>query len=198
MTIGDRIKTVREHFGMTQEDFGATIGRVGSHVSKLERGLTEPSDELILSICRILDVSYEWMKYGQGKMLKMPVPRTDYMMLGERIRKVRLEQGLTQAEFASRIGSALGTVSNVELKKNTPSRRWVQRIADEFHVSLQWLLTGIDDGGQYIVEEKINKMVAYMRNNEIARIAVMEAINADDSGIWLRIEQLIRERKNEG
>jgi len=37
-----------------------------------------------------------------------------------------------------------------------------------------------------------------MRENEIARIAVMEAINAEDNGIWIRLEELVRERKQEG
>ena len=37
----------------------------------------------------------------------------------------------------------------------------------------------------------------YLRTNETARIAVIDAINSDDSDIWIRIEQLIQERQNE-
>lgn len=124
-------------------------------------------------------------------------PEMDTQHIGERIRQLRKENGLLQKDFADRIGATKETISVVEKGKRIPTDRWLQKVADEFGVSMQWLLTGVEDG-QQVVERNIKRIGDYLRYNETARIAIMEAINSDDDGIWVRIEQLIRERQQEG
>lgn len=66
MLIGERIKTLREREGLTQENFAGEIGVEGSYISLLERGKREPSEQLLLNICRTFDVRREWLKNGKG------------------------------------------------------------------------------------------------------------------------------------
>ena len=123
---------------MTQAEFGAEIGFTGSHVSKLERGLTEPSEEIIFSICNVTSARYEWLKNEDGPMFANEIPPVDYASVGLRIRNARKAQGLTQLELAERIDDAfrdiqrsillikckvLGVFGNITQKKDVDPKK---------------------------------------------------------------------------
>lgn len=65
--------------------------------------------------------------------------------LNERIKKLRKDLGLTQQEFAQRIGSKRTTIAKYETDTNTPSSAVISLICREFNVSETWLRTGEGD-----------------------------------------------------
>lgn len=64
------------------------------------------------------------------------------MSIGERIRKARRALDLTQASFASRIGSTQNTVTRYETGDRAPSASVITLICREFGISEAWLRTG--------------------------------------------------------
>lgn len=66
--ITDRIKEVRKLTGVSQEAFVSNIGITRSHLSKIESGQANPSEQLIKSISREYFISEEWLKEGKGDM----------------------------------------------------------------------------------------------------------------------------------
>ena len=68
MTIGERIKYVRKERGLTLESFGNRLGISAPSVSKLERGLSNPSDQTVMLICRAFHVRADWLLGGVGSM----------------------------------------------------------------------------------------------------------------------------------
>lgn len=63
--IGDRIKSLRkEECLMTQAQFAERLGVTNAHISKIEKGLTTPSEALIKLICKSFGVSEYWLKDG--------------------------------------------------------------------------------------------------------------------------------------
>lgn len=70
MSIGDRIKSVRKHFGITQAEFGEKIGVKGNTVTTYENGTRSPSDVAIVSICREYGVDEIWLREGIGEMFR--------------------------------------------------------------------------------------------------------------------------------
>lgn len=60
----------------------------------------------------------------------------------ERIRLIRKNAGLTQAEFAERIGVKANTVTSYETGLRVPSDAVIVSISREFGVSETWLRTG--------------------------------------------------------
>ena len=196
MTIGRRIGKVRTHLGLTQAELGTRIGYSGSHISKLERGEAQPSEELILSLCAATSARPQWLKNGDGPMFDTEVPAVDYASAGERVRKARKKKGLTQQELANSIGSSANMVNKAELGKVQPSDRWLSKVAQRCQVSLQWLRTGQEESGdRRRTEENIKQIEAFLREHDQARAAVTEAIQAGDSGIWTWLEQLAREKQ---
>lgn len=57
-----------------------------------------------------------------------------------RIKELRTSLGLTQVEFAEKIGTTQATLSSYENTDKTPSLEIVKNIADTFSISIDWLL----------------------------------------------------------
>lgn len=68
MTTGERIKSVREKLGITQEDFAKKIGTKRNTITNYEANRREPMDATIRSICREFDVNEHWLRTGEGEM----------------------------------------------------------------------------------------------------------------------------------
>ena len=60
----------------------------------------------------------------------------------DRIKQIRLEKGLTQADFGERIGVSQNYIWMLETGKRDASRRAIRDICREFGVSEIWLRTG--------------------------------------------------------
>lgn len=68
MTIGERIKKVRRSVDLTQQKFGERLGIKPNSVSLIESGNRNPSDQVILAICREFNIREEWLRNGGGDM----------------------------------------------------------------------------------------------------------------------------------
>lgn len=88
--------------------------------------------------------------------------------MNERIKEVRKSLGLTQQEFADRIGVKRNTVATYEGGRNIPIDSVVSLICKEFNVNEEWLRTG--EG----------KMFQDLSQGELAARVVGEAL-ADDN-----------------
>ena len=65
--INTRIKYVRKEIAkMTLEQFGAKIGISASACSYIEKGINNPSEQTIRSICREFGIREEWLRTGEG------------------------------------------------------------------------------------------------------------------------------------
>lgn len=67
--MNTRIRQLREHFKMNQEEFGAKIGVKRSTITNYEAGSRIPLDTVIASICREFNVSRAWLEEGIEPML---------------------------------------------------------------------------------------------------------------------------------
>ena len=68
MTIGDRIKKVREEKELTQQAFADALRIHRQTIASYERGIIAPRDRMITDICREFDVNPEWLQTGEGDM----------------------------------------------------------------------------------------------------------------------------------
>lgn len=63
----ERIKQVRKDLKLTQVEFGEKIGVKGNTITNYENGLRNPTDAVILSICREFSVNEHWLRTGEGE-----------------------------------------------------------------------------------------------------------------------------------
>lgn len=76
MTEGNRIFILRTSMKMTMEEFGSRIGITRGAVSNIEKREGRLTDQILRSVCREFNVSEEWLKTGEGEMLK-PTSRSE-------------------------------------------------------------------------------------------------------------------------
>lgn len=60
----------------------------------------------------------------------------------ERLKELRKKLGLTQQEFADRLGIKRNAITNYEVGRNDPADMVVSMICREFNVNEEWLRTG--------------------------------------------------------
>lgn len=66
----NRIKQIRKHYNLNQEEFGKRIGAKQSTVTAYECGNRVPMDVTITSICREFNVNEVWLRTGEGEPFK--------------------------------------------------------------------------------------------------------------------------------
>lgn len=62
--------------------------------------------------------------------------------MNSRIKKIRVANGMTQQEFADKLGIKRGTIANYELGRNEPIDAVITLICREFNINESWLRTG--------------------------------------------------------
>lgn len=68
MTQGERVKEVRKALGLTLDKFGEKVGVKKQTVSRIENGVNNVTDQMMLSICREFNVNYDFLMNGEGEM----------------------------------------------------------------------------------------------------------------------------------
>ena len=64
MTIGQRIREIRKHYGLNQTDFGERIGLKQTAIGLYENDQRGVADRTILLICEKYSVREEWLRNG--------------------------------------------------------------------------------------------------------------------------------------
>lgn len=68
--MNERIKMIREHYKLTQDEFGKRIGSARNTIANYESGNRSPSNSVVLSICREFNVNEDWLRDGTGEMFR--------------------------------------------------------------------------------------------------------------------------------
>ena len=108
------------------------------------------------------------------------------MTIGERVKKVRSDKGLTMEQFGARLGIGKSAVSMIEKGTNIPSDQTIISISREFLVSEEWLRTGEGEQTPELTTEQ-----------EMARL-VAQALKAEDSDFRIRIMKAVNDLPPEG
>ena len=140
----DRFKQIREYFGLSQAQFAQKINRSPGGIGSIETGRSRVSDETMDSVCEAFGINRSWLVSGEGAMFApgKEKSKADKEGIGERIRKVRKDTGLTQEEFGKAIGCSVTYIHFVESGKNIPSSDFLNKVCMNYGISYNWLLTG--------------------------------------------------------
>ena len=117
----------------------------------------------------------------------------------DRIKTLRKALGLTQQEFADKIGIKRGAVANYELGRNEPIDAVLSLICREFHVDERWLRTG--EGEMFVrlsLEEELAQYAAQVLTDpaqELQRelLRIMARLDPQDWSALERIAKKIRQ-----
>lgn len=120
--------------------------------------------------------------------------RGEIKKLNERLKKLRKTLGLTQQEFADKIGSKRNTIAKYETNTNAPSAAVISLICREFDVNEIWLKTG--EGEMFVSltrDEEISRFVGETLSDESDTfkkrfISMLSALSETD---WETLEKMV-------
>ena len=64
--MNTRIKKIRNHNRMSQEEFGNRLGITKASISRIESGINNPSEQTLMLICKEFGVNEVWLRTGEG------------------------------------------------------------------------------------------------------------------------------------
>ena len=67
--MNKRLKEIRKHFGLTQQELADKLSVNFNSVSQWERGVSNITDRVVNQICTLFNINKEWFVNGTGDML---------------------------------------------------------------------------------------------------------------------------------
>lgn len=119
MSVGSRIKELRNSLDLTQQKFADRLGIQRGIIGKYEVDVSAPSDAVISLICREFNVREAWLRDGEGEMFESK-PRAEE--LGELVRKLLSDR---PESFRSRLITSL-----LRFEPNSPEWQVLENIYD--------------------------------------------------------------------
>ena len=112
------------------------------------------------------------------------------MTIHERIKNLRKDSGLPQAEFGARIGITFSSVSLLEKGTNNPSEQTIRAICSEFHINRDWLVDGIGD--MEAPRPFIPELMRVLRNHPDLKTALELLVEDNDPEFWAALNTVAR------
>ena len=101
--VGERLNKIRKERNLTLRELGNAVGVSASHIGQIEKGVTNPSIELLAKIA-------EFFKVHPCDLLL-----TTNISMGERIRGMREEKGIDLEELSNGTGIPYFKLGEVEI-----------------------------------------------------------------------------------
>ena len=99
ITVGKRIHQKRIQLGLSQDELAVRINRATKYCSDIERGMCGMSIETMLSIAKALDMSLDYMMFGEVSEIEKEWQQKDALTLIHIIEKAPA----TQRNYAIRL-----------------------------------------------------------------------------------------------
>lgn len=112
----------------------------------------------------------------------------------DRLKNLRKALGLTQQEFADRIGIGRGNIATYETRGGSPGNSVINLICREFNVNETWLRTG--DGEMFVRQTRDEEIAAAVERllsgqKDSLRSRLIIALSRLDESQWSYIENFI-------
>ena len=85
--MNERLKLLRRHLDLTQQEFADKIGMKRNTIANYETDRNEPSNSVISLICKEFNVNEKWLRAGEGEMFLTLPPEDEYLRAAAEISK---------------------------------------------------------------------------------------------------------------
>lgn len=132
MTIGERLKKLREERGISLEELADRLDIAPDCMAEVEKGTRRLSMATLTEVASIFDVDISYFTEENGNKDKNTV--------GARLRRLREQKGITLSELSRRSGVSLAHISEIERSRSTASLKTLEKLAAVLEVSPSSLL----------------------------------------------------------
>ncbi|WP_406676491.1 helix-turn-helix domain-containing protein [Moorella sp. ACPs] len=132
MTIGERLKKLREERGISLEELADRLDIAPDCMAEVEKGTRRLSMATLAEVAGIFGVDISYFTEENGNKDKNTV--------GARLRRLREQKGITLSELSRRSGVSLAHISEIERSRSTASLKTLEKLAAVLEVSPSSLL----------------------------------------------------------
>lgn len=143
----EKLKVLRKKKGLTQQEIADLVRVDRVRYTNWEGGKREPNFKNLSMLSCIFDVSIDFLlsenlEISKEIYLKLKKQKEEEKknLFSVRLKELRLQHGFSQEELAKRIGIKQSSYSDWETGKCKPNYEGLEKIADFFGVSLDWLV----------------------------------------------------------
>lgn len=191
MSFSDRLRQARKRQGLTQEELGKKSGLSAYTIQRYEYGKLNPKKDTVAKLATALNLGYNYTKSGEPYFYTFvdTVPSPEYegvedfnqeqyrnaiekaledvtlSTIGEKIKTVRLQKGVSQAALARCLGVSTAMICQYEVGKRKPKVETLSKIAGALGVDLKVFY---DDLPQTTMELKRYENIALVNEFENA------------------------------
>lgn len=163
MSFSDRLRQARKRQRLTQEELGKKSGLSTYTIQRYEYGKLNPKKDTVAKLAAALNLGYNYTKSGEPYFYTFAdtVPSREYegvedfnqeqcrnaiekaledvtlSMIGEKIKTVRLQKGVSQAALAKCLGVSAAMIYQYEVGKKKPKVETLSKIAGALGVDLK-------------------------------------------------------------
>lgn len=155
--FASKLKALRKQHGLTQTQFAKEFNVANGTIAMWESGKRKPDLDTLRRIADFFGVTADYLLGADTECGSKPAskPVGDY---APRLRELREKRGLTLDQVADALGLRNQYISNYELGKRRPDYDTLSKLADFYHVSIDYLLghdkTAPETEGGLTPEEK--------------------------------------------
>lgn len=168
--IGALLRQVREEKKITLVELGKKSGVSYTHISEIERGKTCASLKTLEKLAKVLDVPTSHFFLQE-----------ECFTLGDKVRRLREKQNLTQRQVADAIGVSLSLIGQIETDRVKPALDTLQSIAEVFGVSISYFL--LSESQEMALRKcswdqhgKLEEIFAHLEASDIELISELVAV----------------------
>lgn len=183
LTLGDKIVMLRQEKKMSQAQLAERAGISTTYLCQIERGNVTPSLDTLKTLAEALNVSPQ-------DLMEPPCH------VGCRLKKVRQERGITQAELASKAGVSTGLIGQIESGKVEPSIKTLEKIAAALSLSPCYFVAS-DDELTSLLKPMNPELKELLVNPKVRPVLELLAdCTSDEINFILKFVQLYKESHN--
>jgi len=166
--IANRIKMIRNEFGLNQKEFAERLGVTNAHISRMEKGITTPSEALMKLMCKEFEINIEWLKSGTQPMFESDYNIDDKMEKAvSTFNKLMHSENSTVRNQAAELNLLFSNITNIEFSNDDMKILYLNNLINLFSIIDRYTATIKDtiETGQQTLEEVQNINFTLFKND---------------------------------
>lgn len=181
--LGARVLFLRQEKELSLSELAEKVGISASYLCQIENGKVMPALSTLKNIAKALDVKPESLMSATS-------------FVGYKIRKIRTERNITQAQLAEKAGVSAGLIGQIESGKVEPSIKTLEKIAAALSLSPCFFVSEEDEVASLL--KTMNPRVRELLREPKVRstLELLADCSAEEFSFILKFIQLYKEHRN--